>query len=377
MTAGLSESGEQAAERGGPTTPLEIGLARALADADPSAQAASVRVTGSASGGATRRTIFVDIVRGGTTTAAVAQLASGGLTRIASTAEAACVRLASRAGVPVAEVLLASDDPSYVGSPFHVSRRVEGMTVPRHVLRAVAARPALGSTLTRQCAMALASLHGIAPDQVPAAVSRLVEPTPTYAYAEHLQSVASSVPMSPVIALGRRWLSHNHPDPPRPALVHGDMRNGNLVVDGGGLAAVIDWELAHVGDPMEDLAWLCLRCWRFLADDRQVGGFGDLADLRIAYEEAGGIWRHDAFHWWKVARTMWWCLVLRLQAEAFESGLSSSLVLAASGRRVAELEYDLLMLIRPTRVPASRRRSRAARTTELDRPAGGLRADSR
>ena len=78
-----------------------------------------------------------------------------------------------------------------------------------------------------------------------------------------------------------------------------------------------------------------------------VGGFGALADLRDAYLAAGGVWRADAFHWWQVARTTWWCLALRLQADAFVAGTSSSLVLAASGRRTAELEYDLLTLIRP------------------------------
>jgi len=128
-----------------------------------------------------------------------------------------------------------------------------------------------------------------------------------------------------------------------------------------------------VGDAMEDLAWLCLRCWRFLSDDLGVGGFGIVEDLRAAYEEAGGIWRPEAFYWWKVARTMWWCLVLRLQAMAFESGASSSLVLAASGRRVAELEYDLLMLIRPT---AERAAERSAVTMAAPhRARGGTRAD--
>jgi aminoglycoside phosphotransferase (APT) family kinase protein len=275
--------------------------------------------------------------------------------------------------MPVAEPMVASDDPTYVGAPFQISQRIDGVTVPRHILRAAAERPALGATLTRHCGTALAALHGIDPDLVPAVVGRLVEPTPTIAYVEFLQSVAARVPPSPVIALGQRWLARNHPVPHKPSLVHGDMRNGNLVVDDDGLAAVIDWELAHVGDPMEDLAWLCLRCWRFLADDLEVGGFGVVADLRAAYEEAGGTWRPDAFHWWKVARTTWWCLVLRLQAMSFESGMSSSLVLAASGRRVAELEYDLLMLIRP-RVAAPS--SGAVRMTEPNRPSGGPNAHS-
>lgn len=326
---------------------LEAGLARALAEADPSLPAPSVRVTGSASVGATRRTVFVDIVRGNTTVAAVAQLAGSGFGSIPFEAEADLVRLAAGVGVPVAAPLVAGDDRRHVGVPFLLSRRVDGMTVPRHILRAVAENPALGRRLTRQCGRALGALHSIDTVHVPAVVNRLVDPTPTQAYARHLASVAATVPPSPVIALGERWLARHDPEPHSPALVHGDLRNGNLVVGPEGLRAVLDWELAHVGDPMEDLAWLCLRCWRFLGDDLEVGGFGNVAELRAAYEEEGGTWRPEAFHWWKVARTMWWCLVLRLQAQAFESGVSPSLVLAASGRRVAELEYDLLMLIRP------------------------------
>lgn len=331
-----------------PSDQLESGLARALAAVDPALPVPTVRVTGSASVGATRRTVFVEIIRGGTATAAVAQLASIGLSSVSSTAEAECVRLAGAAGVPIAEPLAASDDPAYVGASFQVSRRVEGMTVPRHILRAVDESPELGRTLTGDCGRALAALHGIDPGCVPEGIGRLVGPTPTVAYAEHLRSVAATAPSSPVIVLAQRWLARHHPRSAPPALVHGDMRNGNLIVNGAGLAAVVDWELAHVGDPMEDLAWLCLRCWRFRADHRPVGGFGLVADLRAAYEAAGGEWRDEAFHWWKVARTTWWCLVLRLQAMSFEAGLSPSLVLAASGRRVSELEYDLLMLIRPT-----------------------------
>jgi aminoglycoside phosphotransferase (APT) family kinase protein len=326
---------------------LAAGLARALADQDGAAP--TVRVVGTASVGANRSTSFIEIDAHGNVTPAVVQLGGLQLDGVALPVEADCVRLAAEAGVPVAPPLAASDDRSYVGVPFQISRRVDGMTVPRHILRAVADHPDLGVLLTRQCGDALGRLHGIDPGRVPAEVRRVTEPTPTAAYLEYLRGVAGLVEPTPPVELGLRWLARHHPEPPtRPALVHSDLRNGNLIVDGErGLAAIIDWELTHVGDPMEDVAWLCLRCWRFREDNRMVGGFGDLADLREAYEAVGGTWRHDAFRWWSVARTLWWGLVLRLQAQAFVTGRSSSLVLAASGRRAAELEYDLLTLIRP------------------------------
>ncbi len=164
---------------------------------------------------------------------------------------------------------------------------------------------------------------------------------------DYLGPGACAAPDShPTFRLGLNWLTRNAPPACGAAqLVHGDFRNGNLLVSEQGLAAVLDWEIAHRGDPMEDLAWLCLRTWRFGNDSREVGGFASLGLLRSAYQEHGGQWRDDAFRWWTVARTVWWGLGLARQAQAFIDGKLASIVLAASGRRVVELEYDLLRLI--------------------------------
>ena len=113
-----------------------------------------------------------------------------------------------------------------------------------------------------------------------------------------------------------------------------------------GLRAALDWEVCRIGDPMEDLAWLCMRMWRFRNDALEVGGFARLEDLRGGYETAGGTWIQHSFHWWKVLSTLRWGLGLAGQAAAHIGGTVPSVVMAASGRRVAELEYDTLMLIR-------------------------------
>ena len=55
----------------------------------------------------------------------------------------------------------------------------------------------------------------------------------------------------------------------------------------GWVVAVVDWELAHLGDPVEDLGWLCVKSWRFGVNDRRVGGFGTVDDLLAAYRAAG------------------------------------------------------------------------------------------
>ena len=196
---------------------------------------------------------------------------------------------------------------------------------------------------------ALANLHRIPAGAAPPELDRLSTRDTFGDYCDRLTSSLDQLPdPHPAIRLGVEWLRRHRPwMPPRQAIVHADFRNGNLLVDQGRLSAVLDWELAHVGDPMEDLAYLCLRTWRFGNDHLTVGGFGSLEALRGAYEAGGGDWRHDAFRWWLAARTAWWACGLAAQAAAFSAGMSDSIVLAAGGRRVVELEDDLLNLIDP------------------------------
>jgi len=302
---------------------------------------APVTITGAASVGAQRSTLFVDIDRDGTVEAAVAQISGTVIESRPATVEAELIGLAAAAGVPVPTVHAVTDDLPGVGAPAMIVSRAEGRTIPRHVLRAVA-DPRRGDELARQCGDALARLHTIARPTIPPQVATTLGPTFVDLQEERLDLLPSP---HPAVRYGIGWLRDNPIDDPEPVLVHGDFRNGNIVVDDG-LAAVLDWEVAQASDPMQDLAWLCLRTWRFGADHRPVGGFGTLDALLAGYREAGGEFRPAAFHWWSVARSVWWAVGLAGQAAAFTGGLTDAIVLAASGRRVPELEYDLLRLIR-------------------------------
>ncbi|MDJ0852187.1 MAG: phosphotransferase family protein [Myxococcota bacterium] len=300
-----------------------------------------VEITGAASVGAQRSTLFIDRVRGETREPAVVQIASTVLASLDVETEVSLLRAAAKAGVPVPE-LLAWD----TGLRAIVTSRVDGESIPRRILRLVEGRPELGARLASDCGRALAALHAV-PAESFGALPDLSDPL-RYVdeLADGLDTIREPIP---ALRLGLNWLRRHPPAaPPRPALVHGDFRNGNVLVTETGLAAVLDWELAHRGDPMEDLAWLCLRTWRFGLDEHEVGGFARRSVLREAYEAAGGAWREEAFHWWTVARTAWWGLGLARQAQAFLDGQAPSIVLAASGRRVVELEYDLLTLIAPS-----------------------------
>ncbi len=274
---------------------------------------------------------------------------SGPLSRIPASVEWRALLAADRANVPVAPVLAAGYSEA-LDADVLITGWKPGESIPRRILRSLASRPDRGQALAIECGRAMAALHEVEPK----AISGLPQFDLERPYLSHIDDLNAALDdlstAYPALRYGIWWLSVNTPeDFPEPKLVHGDFRLGNLLVDDGRLGAVVDWELAHAGDPMCDLAWMCLRTWRFGHDDLEVGGFGLLDDLRSAYSDAGGSWDARRFAWWTVARTVWWGTGLATQAKTFDDhrqrGLPASLVHAASGRRVVELEYDLLKLI--------------------------------
>ena len=340
------------------TDPIQKGLAEflSLLWAEP----VEIENLQPASGGARRQNLFFDAQRTNERTgnterlSLVATITPNQAMQVMDVeVEADTLRVAEAAGAPVPHVIGSSGDPSFVGGPFFITQRLDGETIPRRVLRLVQGSPGLGSKLAHQCGDALARLHGIDPSRGRAELSRPGPNSP----AEHAVAMTEALmdvllQPSPAYALGLRWLARHLPDPPdRTAILHGDFRNGNIIVNEQGLRAALDWEVAKIGDPMEDLAWLCMRMWRFRNDALEVGGFGTASDLRSGYEAAGGQWRQESFHWWKVLCTLRWGLGLAGQAAAHLDGTVPSIVMAASGRRVAELEYDTLMLIRGSYAP--------------------------
>jgi aminoglycoside phosphotransferase (APT) family kinase protein len=128
--------------------------------------------------------------------------------------------------------------------------------------------------------------------------------------------------------------------------VHGDFRTGNFLADETGLTAILDWEIAHTGDPLEDLGWMCIKSWRFGAIDNPAGGFGQRDELHAAYEAAGGKpVDKDRARWWEIFGTVRWGVICMSQAWKHLSGAEHSVELAAIGRRSAETEVDLLQLL--------------------------------
>jgi len=251
--------------------------------------------------------------------------------------EAALLAAAARAGVPVPPVVAAGDAAGGLGSAFVVMAFVEGETIPRRILRDEQWAPAR-AVLTEQCGAALAAVH-----RIPlAAVPGLPEGDPLTQLRALLDRLGQP---HPAFELAFRWLEGNRPPPSAPAVVHGDFRNGNLIVGPEGIRAVLDWELAHVGDPVEDLGWLCVKAWRFGAP-AEVGGFGSVGQLLDAYRRAGGgAVPEPALRWWQVLGTLRWGIICIVQATTHLVGAVRSVELAAIGRRVCEVEWDLLELL--------------------------------
>jgi aminoglycoside phosphotransferase (APT) family kinase protein len=251
--------------------------------------------------------------------------------------EAQSFQAAARAGVPEPGVLAWGDDPRHVDAPFIVMEHIEGETLARRILRD-AEYDAVRPHLAQQCGRILAHIHSIPLEDVPALEA--------YDVVEYLGGqLARFDDQSPALVLGLRWLDQNRPPENPPAVVHGDFRNGNLIIGPDGVRAVLDWELVHRGDPMEDLGYLCTRAWRF-GSDKPVGGFGDYAELFSGYEEVSG--RRvdpDIVRWWEVVGTVRWGIGCMEQAWRHLSGDVRSVELAAIGRRVWEQEYDVMLLL--------------------------------
>ena len=273
--------------------------------------------------------------------------------------EAALLRAAGQAGVPVAGLVSADGSGAALGAGHLIAGFSDGETIARKILRDEEFAPAR-ERLAADCGRALAAIHSIPTDAVP----ELARTDQVAQYREVLDGFGDP---HPTFEHAFRWLEANRPATTGEALVHGDFRLGNLMVGPDGLEAVVDWELAHLGDPMEDLGWLCTRAWRFGAD-APVGGFGTYEQLFDAYAEASGRpVDRDVVRWWEVLGTLKWGIMCIMQARAHLEGLSRSMELAAIGRRVCENEHDLLLLLEPDALAAA-----SSRPAPTDGGAPGL-----
>jgi aminoglycoside phosphotransferase (APT) family kinase protein len=303
------------------------------------------------SGGANNETWAFDAVTSGGVAALILRRKAGVGMRapgdpddaaIAPEHEAALISAVGGAGVPVPAVraVLAPDDG--LGRGFLMDR-LPGETRPKRLLRDPAYATARARVLA-DCGRALATLHAVPAAALPPL--RVSSAAAELALWERRWRRHAGA--RPAFELALRWLHDHLPDPPaRPAPLHGDFRNGNLLLDAAGLRAVLDWELACIGDPMADLGWFCVASWRFGELDARAGGFGPLDALLEAYRGAGGRADADRVRYWEVLGTFRWGVMCLDMAAAWRAGRDRSVERTAVGRRASETELDLLRLIAP------------------------------
>ncbi len=301
------------------------------------------------SGGASSATYAVDAVHGDATgspwplilqCAATGAVPEGGLPRAD---QARLQQIAYQAGLPVAEVVRVLGPTDGLGEGFIMARLPGEALAPRWLKLPdyAAARAAL----TGQCAAVLARLHRL--PLASAAGLALASGSTAEGLARMFANYRRFGVDSPVFDLAFAWLRERVEDRPATAIVHGDFRSGNFLVAPDGLVAVLDWELAHLGDGHEDLGWLCCNAWRFGLWDKPVGGFGDRDALYQAYEAAGGgpVDRTRA-HLWEVWGTLKWGIACLQLGDDHVSGRLRNVERAAIGRRVSEVELDLMHLLK-------------------------------
>ena len=312
---------------------IEGGLTRALARVGLSAPSGLARLTG----GATMESWRFSTSGEGYVLRRAPSLEFIAERPMSHAGEAAVIEAARKAGVTAPEVLTVLEESDGIGSGF-IMRALPGTPNPKEILAMEGA-----DTILREAARDLARIHSLKREDLPADV-----PVMDYraAIADLRAQFEEAGGDRPIIALGLKWLEDNCPEPCEPVLNHGDYRMGNILADNGQLTGVLDWELAHFGDPHEDLAFGCMAVWRFARYDRPALGLGSLEDYFAAYEaESGRTVDRERFRYWLIHRTVWWAMGCLRCAKVWRDGSDRMLERVVISRRTSEQELDLLMLL--------------------------------
>jgi aminoglycoside phosphotransferase (APT) family kinase protein len=262
--------------------------------------------------------------------------------------EFALLKAARAAGVTVPEPIALCADSAVIGKPFYLMKRIAG-TAAGHVLVRDDKWSGDRAELVTRLGRELARIHTIAPPRPDLEFLALPKEPPALAAIRGYRGWLDGYRMPrPALEWGLRWLERQAPPLGELVLCHRDFRTGNYMVDDQGLTGILDWEFAGWSDPHEDIGWFCAKCWRFGVNAREAGGIGARADFIRGYEQESGrrVDPNAVRYWETMAHARWGTIALE-QGERHVSGAESSLDLALTGRRVAELEYELLRMTEP------------------------------
>lgn len=260
--------------------------------------------------------------------------------------EARLIQAAYESGVPVPRVILILRPDDQLGRGFIMSRE-EGEALPNRILTDSKYEKAR-QNLAYQCGQILAKIHSTPLDKLP---DEMVVHDADFKQQSMRRNLDELPEVPPAFETAYKWLIENRPKSDKQVLVHGDFRNGNLLINELGVTSVLDWELSHIGDPVQDLGYLSCHVWRFNSP-LPVGGFGTYDQLFSGYASVAG-WRPDmeSIHYWQVYSALAWGIVSSAMLEMFRSGKDVTLERAAIGRRVTESELDILLLLEDRLLP--------------------------
>ena len=260
-------------------------------------------------------------------------------------AEFAVLVAAHTAGVLVAAPIARCTDASVIGRPFLIQAFVEGQAQARQIVR----HPELasfGERLTADLGQALATIHAVTPMHGRLSVLPIPMQSPAKVLVASLKAaLAGASQQRPALEYCLAWLDTHAPATPRITLVHGDYRTGNYMLNGTKLSAILDWEFAHWGDPLEDIGWFCARCWRFGNDEptQEAGGIGSRRAFYDTYQKAGGEKINEqSIAYWEVMAAAKWAVIAILQGDRFLTGGETAIELALTGLMAPEMEFDAL-----------------------------------
>ena len=255
--------------------------------------------------------------------------------------EAKIQKIVKEYGAPVPEIIMEFSEGAEIGEGY-VMQSVGGETIPRKILRDDSYKN-IRNKLPYEIGKSLAQIHKTKLEKL----QDLEEIT----FSESLEKLfiiyESFDQPQPVFDLAFKWLENQKILDYEEVLVHGDYRFGNFIISEKKLESIIDWELAHIGNPMEDLGWLCVRSWRFGNVNKRAAGLGDVDDLIAGYESNSKIKIDKSqLDIWQLYGSLKWGIICMVQTFAHLSGAVKSLEKAAIGRRVSETEFDLMNMIK-------------------------------
>jgi len=235
--------------------------------------------------------------------------------------------------VPVPEPLWLEEDPRWLDYPFFIMQELSGFeSSPQAIVAPPYAEHA--AKLAQQKWSILGEITKADPTAVGLdTIMRPVAPEDCWRreldfWEENLD--ADELCPQPIIRAAIRWLRRNPPPPAQKVcVVHGDFRTGNFLYDReGNIRALLDWEMAHLGDPLEDLAWSLNPIWRWARDER-AGGLVPREEAIRIWEAASGLSAEpEAVGWWDVFSTVKGQAIWVSGAKEFSTGKNQDVLLA-------------------------------------------------